>query len=109
MMHKQQQNEENTTHLYPRNKPQNNLEKNQGRSIKISNYFNKTAQDTFNNSVNQKAYNNKTFRMLNHHYTMKIALITRNLRENNTTPNHLQQKKPIESKTLQLVPIFNSR
>jgi 3-methyladenine DNA glycosylase AlkC len=35
MMHKQQQNEENTTHLYPRNKPQNNLEKIKAEVLKF--------------------------------------------------------------------------
>jgi hypothetical protein len=41
---------------------------------------------------------------------MKIALIKEISEKNSTTPNnHLQQKKPIESKTLGLVPIFNSR
>jgi hypothetical protein len=43
---------------------------------------------------------------------MKIALIKRNPRKK-TAPlqiiNHLQQNKPIESKTLEIVPIFNGR
>jgi hypothetical protein len=42
---------------------------------------------------------------------MKIALIKKNPRETASLQIiiQLQQKKPIESKTLELVPIFNGR
>jgi hypothetical protein len=43
MMQKQQQYEENTTRLYPTNRPQTKFKTNQGIIIKISSYLNKTA------------------------------------------------------------------
>jgi hypothetical protein len=43
MKQKQQQYKENTTRLYPTNRPQNKFKKYQGMIIKISSYLNKTA------------------------------------------------------------------
>ena len=40
---KQQQYEENTTRLYPTNRPQNKFKNNQGIISKTSSYLNKTA------------------------------------------------------------------
>jgi hypothetical protein len=89
IMQKQPRYKENTTRLYPTNRPQNKFKKYQGIIIKISSYLNKTAKaqniTTFDKT---KCIPNKTFRTLNHPYTMKIALIKRNLRKNSTTPNH---------------------
>jgi len=43
---------------------------------------------TLPTSTKQNVKPNKTFKTLNHPYTMKIALIKRNLRKNSTTSNH---------------------
>jgi hypothetical protein len=43
MMQKQHQYEENTTRLYPTNRPQNKFKNNQGIIGKTSSYLNKTA------------------------------------------------------------------
>ncbi len=55
---------------------------------------------------------NKTFRTLNHPYTMKIALIKKEISEKTAPPqiiNHQQQRNPIKSKTPELVPNFDAR
>ena len=60
----------------------------------------------------QNKHQQKPFRTLNHPYTMKIALITKTLKKKTVPPQiiiHLQHKKPTESETLKLVPIFNDR
>jgi hypothetical protein len=90
MMPKQPHYKENTTRLYPTNRPQNKFKKNQGIIIKISSYLNKTAYAQNITTFDKTKCNTeqKAFRTLNHPYTMKIALIKRNLRKNSTTSNH---------------------